>query len=254
MLQFTGENKIILNMHEKRFSELENFQANTTVFQANNNDSLKNLEMQIGQLALTMQNQSKDSFPSDTRKNPRDCMALTLRSGMELEEIRNEKKDTEEEKYADIGEHFKQHSPKTTEEDEAAKVLPNQQVEKENSGKKKEVKAYEPLVPFPQRLHKAKLVERFSRFLDMFKKIEINIPFSEALTHMPLYAKFMKEILSRKRKIAEEGIVSLTATCSAVIQNSLLEKMQDLGSFTIPCEIGQLMWEKHYVILEPSST
>ena len=72
----------------------------------------------------------------------------------------------------------------------------------------------------------------------MFKKIDINIPFSEALTQMPLYAKFMEEILSRKRKIAEKGIVNLTATCSAVIQNSLPEKMQDPGSFTIPCEIG----------------
>ena len=55
---------------------------------------------------------------------------------------------------------------------------------------------------------------------------------------MPLYAKFMKEILSRKRKIVEEGIVSLIATYSAIIQNSLPEKMQDPGSFTIPCEIG----------------
>ena len=51
----------------------------------------------------------------------------------------------------------------------------------------------------------------------MFKKIEINITFSEALTHMPKYAKFMKDILSKKRKITEEGIVSLTATCSIVI-------------------------------------
>ena len=72
----------------------------------------------------------------------------------------------------------------------------------------------------------------------MFKKIEINIHFLEALTQMPLYEKFMKEILSRKRKIAEEGIMSLTATCSAAIQNFLPEKMQDPGSFTIPCEIG----------------
>ena len=72
----------------------------------------------------------------------------------------------------------------------------------------------------------------------MFKKIKINIPFSEALTKMPHYAKFMKEILSRKRWISEEGIVSLTATCSEVIQKSLLEKMQDPGSFTIPYTIG----------------
>ena len=86
------ENKQILNMHEKRFSEFENFQANTTVFQPNTNDSLKNLAMQIGQLALTMQNQSKDSFPSDTKENPSDCLVVTLRSGRELEDRRNEKK------------------------------------------------------------------------------------------------------------------------------------------------------------------
>ena len=111
-------------------------------------------------------------------------------------------------------------------------------MEKHNPRKKEEVKAYEPQVPFPQRLQKENLEEQFSGFLDMFKKIEINIPFSEALTQMPLYGKFMKEILSRKIKIAEEGIVSLTATYSALIQNSLLEKMQDPSSFTIPCEIG----------------
>ena len=34
--------------------------------------------------------------------------------------------------------------------------------------------------------------------------------------------------------------MSLTATYSAVIKNSIPEKMQDLGSFTIPCEIGHV--------------
>ena len=48
----------------------------------------------------------------------------------------------------------------------------------------------------------------------------------------------MKDILSRKRKIAEEVVVSLTATYSAVIHKSLLEKMQDPSSFTIPYTIG----------------
>ena len=90
-------------------------------------------------------------------------------------------------------------------------------MEKENLRKKEEVKAYNAQVLFPQRLQKEKLEEQFSRFLNMFKKIEINIPFSEALTQMPHYAKFMKDILSRKRKIAKEGVVSLTATYSAVI-------------------------------------
>ena len=78
----------------------------------------------------------------------------------------------------------------------------------------------------------------------MFKKIEINIPFAEVISQMPLYAKFLKEILSKKRKIAEEGIVNLTATCSAIIQQKLPAKMKDPGSFTIPCSIGKYEFKK----------
>ena len=61
---------------------------------------------------------------------------------------------------------------------------------------------------------------------------------------MPLYAKFMKEILRKERKIAEEGIVNLTATCSAIIQQKLPAKMKDPGSFTIPCSIGKYEFKK----------
>ena len=56
---------------------------------------------------------------------------------------------------------------------------------------------------------------------------------------MPNYAKFLKDILSKKKKTVEEGIVSLTVTCGAVSQKSLPAKMKDLGSFTIPCSIGK---------------
>ena len=84
MLNFMGENKRLLNIHEQKFAKLAAFQANITVFQANTNASLKNLETQVGQLTLSMQNQSRESFPSDTKKNPKDCMAVTLRSSREL--------------------------------------------------------------------------------------------------------------------------------------------------------------------------
>ena len=47
-----------------------------------------------------MQNQSKGSVPSDTRKDPRECMAILLRSGKKLDKRRVEKKDTKEENYA----------------------------------------------------------------------------------------------------------------------------------------------------------
>ena len=54
MLNFMGENKRLLNIHEQKFAEIAAFQANTIVFQANTNASLKNLETQVGQLALGM--------------------------------------------------------------------------------------------------------------------------------------------------------------------------------------------------------
>ena len=109
---------------------------------------------------------------------------------------------------------------------------------------KEKVQAYTPVVPFRQILQKEKKYEQFSKFLEMFKKIEINIPFVDDTTQMPNYAKFLKDILSKKKKIADEGVVSLIATCSAVIQKSLLVKMKDPGSFTIPCTIGKYEFKK----------
>ena len=110
--------------------------------------------------------------------------------------------------------------------------------------KKEDVQAYMPFVPFPQRLQRAKMEEKFSKFLDMFKTIEINIPFAEALAHMPNYAKFLKDILSKKRRFVQEGVMSLTATCSAVIKKNLPLKVQDLDSFTISCTIGNFEFGK----------
>ena len=174
-----------------------------------------------------MPNQNKGTFPSDTQKNPKDCMAIQLRSGKDL----SSNKETEAEKE------------KT--EEKAEKNSQLEQLKESNDQKKKEgVLAYTPAVPFPQRLQKSRGEEQFSKFLDIFKKIEINIPFAEVISQMPLYAKFLKEILSKKRKLDEEGIVNLTATCSAIIQQKLPAKMKDPGSFTIPCSIGKYEFKK----------
>ena len=79
MLHFMSENKRILNLHEKRFSDLENFQANTIVFQTNNSATMRNLETQVGLLALSLQGQSRNAFPSNTEINPKDLTLTTLR-------------------------------------------------------------------------------------------------------------------------------------------------------------------------------
>ena len=86
----------------------------------------------------------------------------------------------------------------------------------------------------------------------MFKKLEINVPFAEALAQMPHYAMFLKGILNKKRKFDEDGVVNVSATCSAVIQKNLPLKMQDLGSFTIPCTIGNYEFGRALCDLEAS--
>ena len=73
-------------------------------------------------------------------------MAVILRSGRELDERRGEKRDIEEEKQEEIGKELEQHNSGTTKKKKTTKMQPNQR------GKKEEVKAYNPPVPFPQRL------------------------------------------------------------------------------------------------------
>ena len=98
-----------------------------------------------------------------------------------------------------------------------------------------QVKAYVPPIPYPQRLRKHKDAHQFAKFLEVFRKLHINIPFAEALAQMPTYVKFMKDILSNKRKLEEFETVALTEECSAILQNKLPPKLKDPGKFTIPC-------------------
>ncbi|KAA3465471.1 Retrovirus-related Pol polyprotein from transposon 17.6 [Gossypium australe] len=52
--------------------------------------------------------------------------------------------------------------------------------------------------------------------------------------------KFLKELFANKRKLDDSLTAELNAFCSAVLQNKLLNKLKDIGSFTIPCLIGSL--------------
>ena len=85
-----------------------------------------------------MPNQIKGTFPSDKQKNPKDCMAIQLRSGKDLSSNKKteEREETEAEK----------------EETEKKEEMNNQleQLKGNNDQKKKEgVPAYTPAVPFP---------------------------------------------------------------------------------------------------------
>ena len=71
----------------------------------------------MGQLALLMKNQSRDSFPSDTKKNSKDCMKNTLISGIELQKIREEEDGmTKKEDKIEAGKESEKNSLEMTEE------------------------------------------------------------------------------------------------------------------------------------------
>ena len=61
---------------------------------------------------------------------------------------------------------------------------------------------------------------------------------------MPGYVKFMKEILSKKRKLGDYETVTLSEECSAIFKNKLPPKLKDPGSFTIPCAIRNVVFER----------
>ncbi|XP_049354290.1 uncharacterized protein LOC125818786 [Solanum verrucosum] len=63
--------------------------------------------------------------------------------------------------------------------------------------------------PFPQRLKKKNEDEKFKKFLLVFKTLSINLPLVEALLEMPGYAKFMKELVTKKRSLDMKQLKSL---------------------------------------------
>ncbi|XP_070032261.1 uncharacterized protein [Nicotiana tomentosiformis] len=96
---------------------------------------------------------------------------------------------------------------------------------------------------FHQKLYREKLDKLFEKFLDMLKQVHVNLPFTEVLSQMPAYAKFLKEILTKKRKIEETSVAKLTEHCSAILQNKLSQKSGDPRSFTIPCSLGTINFD-----------
>ena len=72
---------------------------------------------------------------------------------------------------------------------------------------KKQARAYEPAIPilYPQRLKKGKLERQFAKFLDIFKKLQINIHFMDALENMLSYVKFIKTIWQVRRSWRNMG-------------------------------------------------
>ena len=97
--------------------------------------------------------------------------------------------------------------------------------------------------PFHQRLVKKTEDGKYRHFITMLKKLSINVPLVEALEQMPGYAKFMKDLVTKKRSVTFEDDDRLQH-CSAIATRSLVQKKEDPGAFTIPCIVGSLHFAK----------
>ncbi|XP_035832796.1 uncharacterized protein LOC118481696 [Helianthus annuus] len=217
---------------QSRFMEHETFMKSQST-------ALQNLERTVGSLADQLNQRPQGGLPSSTVGNPNaTAKAVTTRSGrgaVEVEPVVDEDPEVDEEIEMETpaGRVHPRLRPASTAQSSGS---PGEEKELE----KEPTRVYKPTPPYPGRLVRGKDAEQYGRFMEMLKKLHVNIPFVEALAKMPKYAKFLKDLLTNKKKLEDLSTVTLSEECSAVLQNKLPKKVSDPGSFTIPCLIGNL--------------
>ncbi|KAK8627859.1 hypothetical protein V6N13_135457 [Hibiscus sabdariffa] len=225
------------------------FMDRTEMKLQNQDAMLKSLETQVGQISQILNTRLVGGFPSDTKvakgATHEQCKAIATRSGRVLEPTNKRRgKTTAQTKTSvvtdtpamtDIPAEADEDHIDPTDTKEAGPTSEESQPELIRPDKLEEIR---PPLPFPQRLKKQKQDYQFKKFFDILKHVHINFPLVEALQQMPNYAKFLKDMVSRKRRIGEFETAAATETRLALMHNKVPAKETDPGSFTIECFIG----------------
>src|SRR4051812_31816584 len=179
--------------------------------------AIKNLENQVGQLAKQLSEQQPGAyFSANTQTNPKEhCKAIFTRSGKEVNSGVNEEVIVEDEEEIIVEDEEEEVTVENEGEKSEEKVEEElvEKERKEKEGREKNDKKVNrnkkrnenvstiPLqhLPYPHVQSRKEDARRYARFMDIFKQLHINIPFSEALEKMPKYAKFMKKMLTKKK-------------------------------------------------------
>nr|GEW37866.1 reverse transcriptase domain-containing protein [Tanacetum cinerariifolium] len=97
-----------------------------------------------------------------------------------------------------------------------------------------------PSIPYPSRLHDQKLRDKASdqreKFFQIFKDLNFNISFVDALIVMLNFGSSIKILLTNKDKLCELARTPLNEHYPAVLLKKLLEKLGDPDKFLIPCD------------------
>ncbi|KAK9057912.1 hypothetical protein SSX86_022751 [Deinandra increscens subsp. villosa] len=222
----------------------------------NQQASFLDLQRSVGDIAKQLKelNSRGGQFSGSTYKNPNaNVNAITTRSGRVVHSPSpavddEEPVDEEIELETPGGRVHESVTPASTAPNVEAEIVREKPLKWEAVKEKKRVRfAPKPItaddlkrVPYPERLVQQKNAREYGQFLELLKQLRVTLPFTDVIRQMPKYAKFLKDMLTNKKKLENFSDVTLDAQCSAMVQNRLPEKLTDPGTFTIPCSFGDL--------------
>jgi hypothetical protein len=216
-------------------------QQNIMSFQQETRSSIHNLEMQMGQVASSvgkLEAQMNGKLPSQALNPIENVNVIMLRSGKELEEKRSKQIEIEEEEEIETELSTKKEHPhplQTETSTNTPKVTPHSM----NS-------SFKTIPPFPMSSSRSKKEEKEKEILEVFKKVELNIPLLDVIKQIPKYAKFLKELCTTKRAFKLKGheILSMGEVIYDIFQKNMPLKQKDPGAFTIPYVIGNASFKR----------
>ncbi|XP_026428501.1 uncharacterized protein LOC113324395 [Papaver somniferum] len=105
------------------------------------------------------------------------------------------------------------------------------------------VSTYVPPLPFPDRFAN-KNVEQDKEILYVLKKIRVNIPLIDVIRQVPKYARVLKDLCTKKKRLTGNEVMSVGENVSAILQKKLPPKCKDPGNLDIPVVIGNKRFGK----------
>ena len=95
------------------------------------------------------------------------------------------------------------------------------QLDSDNTKKdKSDENVHTPIAPYPNRF-KNKQSAQMDKVREIFNKVKINVPLLDAIQQVPNYAKFLKDMCTKKRKTNVPKKVFLATNISELLSNQI---------------------------------
>ncbi|XP_071928236.1 uncharacterized protein [Coffea arabica] len=205
------------SMEEMMKQLLANQQKTDSDLQSMRNQlgQVQSLQNQMNQMVITinrLESQVQGKLPSQPEANPKNVSAMTLRSGKEVQGPEPV-------------------IPKDKDEERIEKELEEEGTDNKNvkvpSNPIPTTKTNPP--PFPSRLEKPKKQDKEKEVLEIFRKVEINIPLLDAIKQVPRYAKFLRDLCANRKRLKGDERVIVRKNVSTILQRKLPPKCGDSG-------------------------